>query len=81
MAGRPGSGAGLTTYLARHGQTEWNVAGRRQGRLDSPLTALGLEQARRNGRLLTRENIDAAFTSPLGRAHRRRRGPRRASGC
>jgi broad specificity phosphatase PhoE len=55
-------------YLARHGQTEWNVAGRRQGRLDSPLTPLGLEQAHRNAHMLTGEGIDAIFASPLERA-------------
>ncbi len=55
-------------YLARHGQTEWNVAGRRQGRLDSPLTPLGLRQAHRNADLLSSHQIDAIFTSPLGRA-------------
>jgi len=55
-------------YLARHGQTEWNVAGRRQGRLDSPLTAHGLVQARRNVSLLSGQEIDVVFTSPLGRA-------------
>jgi probable phosphoglycerate mutase len=59
---------GRTVYLARHGQTEWNVAGRRQGRLDSPLTSLGHDQARRNALLLSAEGIDAVFTSPLGRA-------------
>ncbi|WP_420596195.1 histidine phosphatase family protein [Deinococcus sp.] len=32
---------GPILYLLRHGQTEWNVAGRSQGRLDSPLTELG----------------------------------------
>jgi broad specificity phosphatase PhoE len=69
MAGNPRHSPGLT-YLARHGQTEWNVAGRRQGRLDSPLTPLGLEQARRNAHLLTGEGIDAIFASPLGRARR-----------
>ena len=57
-------------YLARHGQTEWNVAGRRQGRLDSPLTPLGLRQAHRNADLLSCHQIDAIFTSPLGRARR-----------
>ena len=67
MARSPGRDPGLT-YLARHGQTEWNVAGRRQGRLDSPLTPLGVEQARRNALLLTGEGIDAVFASPLGRA-------------
>lgn len=57
-------------YLARHGQTEWNVARRRQGRLDSPLTAHGLLQARRNVSLLSEQKIDAVFSSPLGRARR-----------
>ncbi|MFG1621115.1 histidine phosphatase family protein [Kribbella sp. NPDC049227] len=57
-------------YLARHGQTEWNVEGRRQGRLDSPLTPHGLLQAQRNAALVSDEQIDAVFTSPLGRARR-----------
>ncbi|HEY3561810.1 MAG TPA: histidine phosphatase family protein [Kribbella sp.] len=70
MARHPRHSPGLTVYLARHGQTEWNVAGRRQGRLDSPLTPHGVEQANRNARLLAGEGIDAVFSSPLGRAHR-----------
>lgn len=70
MAGDSGNSAGLTTYLARHGQTEWNVAGRRQGRLDSPLTPHGSNQAHRNAQLLRDEGIDAVFSSPLGRARR-----------
>jgi broad specificity phosphatase PhoE len=57
-------------YLARHGQTEWNVEGRRQGRLDSPLTALGVLQARRNADLLLGERVDALYCSPIGRARR-----------
>jgi broad specificity phosphatase PhoE len=57
-------------YLARHGQTEWNVEGRRQGRLDSPLTAQGLLQARRNADLLSDAGIDSLFCSPIGRARR-----------
>ena len=61
-----------TIYLVRHGETEWNRAGRMQGQLDSPLTERGRDQARRVG-LLLRDLIDdpAACTlivSPLGRA-------------
>jgi probable phosphoglycerate mutase len=58
-------------YLVRHGETEWNVAGRYQGAMDSPLTARGRDQARALGRLLRRLEGDAPFTaavSPLGRA-------------
>ena len=36
-------------YLFRHGETEWNVAGKMQGRLDSPLTERGREQALAHG--------------------------------
>lgn len=32
-------------YLMRHGQTEWNLQERMQGRADSPLTSLGRAQA------------------------------------
>lgn len=34
-----------TLWLARHGETTWNVAGRYQGRLESPLSELGKRQA------------------------------------
>lgn len=54
--------------LARHGQTEWNMLGRRQGQLDSPLTAAGLAQAHHHAKTLAAEQLDAIFTSPLGRA-------------
>ncbi len=60
-------------YVLRHGQTEWNVAKRYQGRKDSPLTALGMEQAEAQGRILKRE-LGArklpCFTSPQLRAFR-----------
>jgi broad specificity phosphatase PhoE len=55
-------------FLARHGQTEWNTRGRRQGQLDSPLTPAGLAQAHHIGELLTNHRIDGVFASPLGRA-------------
>ncbi len=60
----------MPTYLARHGQTEWNLAGRRQGRLDSPLSSLGVSQAQRNAELLRAEHLAAIYSSPLGRAQR-----------
>lgn len=41
-------------YLLRHGETEWNVAGRLQGALNSPLTPRGRDQARRLGAVLAR---------------------------
>jgi probable phosphoglycerate mutase len=58
-------------YLIRHGQTEYNIARRFQGSLDSPLTALGEAQARAMGaRLkgLVDPEIVALFSSSRGRA-------------
>lgn len=58
-------------YLIRHGETAWNLIGRRQGRLDSPLTERGIAQAEAMGRclheLLNGNTIQIA-SSPLGRA-------------
>ena len=44
-------------YFLRHGETDFNAAGRLQGRLDIPLNAKGRGQAARNGAMLT-ELID-----------------------
>ena len=58
-----------TIFLMRHGQTTWNLAARMQGRLDSPLTALGQVQAARQGALLRAHGVTApALCSPRGRA-------------
>ncbi|WP_106407611.1 histidine phosphatase family protein [Aquidulcibacter paucihalophilus] len=56
-------------YLIRHGETEWNVEGRSQGKLDSSLTKTGVSQAEAIARKLADLNIqaDAFLTSPLGR--------------
>lgn len=56
-------------YLVRHGETEWNAAGRFQGKLDSRLTEKGTEQAAAYGRHLAAvaPGIDALVASPLGR--------------
>jgi broad specificity phosphatase PhoE len=65
--------SGGTVLLVRHGQTEWNLAGRYQGWGDSPLTALGIAQAQAIGRHLRKlpETRKAAIvSSPIGRARR-----------
>ena len=36
--------------VCRHGETQWNIERRAQGRADSPLTAAGIEQAQALGR-------------------------------
>jgi probable phosphoglycerate mutase len=56
--------------LARHGETEWNLQRRRQGQLDSPLTPLGADQARRYATSLAGRGVDQIFSSPLSRCLR-----------
>ena len=59
--------------LVRHGETEWNLQRRNQGRFDSPLTGRGVAQAEAIGRLVgTLPNVAAVriVASPLGRARR-----------
>lgn len=55
-------------FLARHGETEWNRQGRKQGHLDSPLTSTGRAQAARWVGSLTDAGVEIVFSSPLGRA-------------
>ena len=59
-------------YLVRHGRTQFNAEQRFQGSLDSPLTTIGIAQAKAQGRLLRRlipEGSDCPIvSSPLGRA-------------
>jgi probable phosphoglycerate mutase len=63
-------------YYLRHGETDWNVAGRLQGQRDIPVNARGREQASRCGELLrdlfARDAVDPAdldfVASPLERA-------------
>ncbi|MCZ7414188.1 MULTISPECIES: histidine phosphatase family protein [unclassified Streptomyces] len=54
--------------LWRHGQTSWNLERRFQGSTDIPLTAEGLNQARRAARLLAALKPDAIVSSDLVRA-------------
>jgi probable phosphoglycerate mutase len=54
--------------IVRHGETEWNIAGIRQGHLDSKLTEKGVAQAKALGQRLGRERFSALYSSDLGRA-------------
>ena len=54
--------------IVRHGQTEWNIAGVRQGHLDSALTEKGVAQASALAQRLARERFTALYSSDLGRA-------------
>lgn len=56
---------GSVVSVFRHGQTEGNVAGRWQGRSDSPLTELGVWQVEQATQVSP--SLDSLFTSPLGR--------------
>lgn len=57
-------------YILRHGETEWNLAGRLQGRFDSPLTEKGRAQGRAQRDILSGRDLSgfAAISSPQGRA-------------
>jgi len=58
-----------TLLLCRHGQSDWNVAGRYQGRLDDAvLSPLGVAQAQALRDRLAARNLTAIYTSPLRRA-------------
>jgi broad specificity phosphatase PhoE len=55
-------------YLVRLGQTEHNVAGIWSGRrVDSPLTGVGVAQARKAAELLAPRGIAAIYSSPMPR--------------
>ena len=58
----------MRLVLIRHGETEWNRAGRIQGyHADSALTNTGREQVRALALRLAREGIDALYSSDAGR--------------
>jgi len=54
-------------WLVRHGETEWNVAGRFQGCKDIPLTDEGFNQAK-SLKSRFEHGFDSIYTSPLTRA-------------
>jgi broad specificity phosphatase PhoE len=52
-------------YLARHGETTWNLAGRYQGRRESALTALGMRQAFALSDAMIAARVERVVSSPL----------------
>lgn len=60
--------AGPVLYLARHGETDYNLNKIFQGRCDIPLNATGLQQAEALRRLLECVPLTRAYVSPLNRA-------------
>ena len=56
-------------HIIRHGETEWNASGRKQGHSDSPLTPTGRAQAHALAARLTSESFTTLYSSDLGRAH------------
>jgi probable phosphoglycerate mutase len=70
--GREGSrrrpnGTAVRVYVARHGETTWNVAGRYQGRLESELSPLGVRQAHALADAMQRAGTGRVVSSPLRR--------------
>lgn len=58
----------MKILLTRHGQTDWNVQRRIQGKTDIELNETGIEQARITGEKLRTKYIDLIISSPLKRA-------------
>ena len=59
----------MRIFLLRHGATDWNLAQRCQGSTDLELNEVGLKQAEAAALDLSREKIDAIYSSHLKRAH------------
>jgi broad specificity phosphatase PhoE len=66
--GAPTANATLRIYLARHGESEANLAGVSTGWTDSPLTARGRQQARELAEILKGIPLDAVYSSTLSRS-------------
>lgn len=58
----------MILYFIRHGETTFNLEGRIQGQLDTPLSELGRQQAQALVAAFHDLPIDAIYSSPLSRA-------------
>lgn len=59
-----------TLVIVRHGQSEYNAANKFAGWVETPLTALGVQQAKDTGAILRKHGFkpDVVYVSTLGRA-------------
>jgi broad specificity phosphatase PhoE len=58
----------LRLYIARHGETEWNVQHKLQGWTDTPLDETGRKQAAALAESLKGVRLDAIYSSTLSRS-------------
>ena len=58
----------MKLFIARHGETAWNLENRVSGRTDVPLTDKGLQQAQTLARNAVGRGIEVIIASPLLRA-------------
>ena len=58
----------MEILVTRHGQTDWNLAKKVQGLVNTDLNETGIEQAKATGEMLKDEKIDLIISSPLNRA-------------
>lgn len=58
----------MNIYVIRHGETDWNKAGRIQGQSDIPLNSYGIELAQITSEALKEVPFEIVFCSPLIRA-------------
>ncbi|RDW15212.1 histidine phosphatase family protein [Oceanobacillus arenosus] len=57
-----------TICLVRHGETDWNLLGKIQGKTDIPLNDTGRKQADECGAYLNADDYDILISSPMKRA-------------
>lgn len=57
----------MKILIIRHGQTDWNIQGKIQGRTDIELNQTGINQAKEASKLMEKEKIDVVISSPMKR--------------